>query len=422
MCEHAGKEAEDLKVILDITRRISGDIDLDTLLPRIISETTFIMEAERSSLFVLDKETNELWTKIAEGISEKEIRIPADSTSVAGHVAATKTLLNIPDAYQNSLFNKDIDKKTGFRTRSILAAPLCDFQGNVVGVVQVLNKKTGTPFTSYDEELLKAVSASAGLAIERAAFIREFLEAQKIKQAMQIARSIQKSFIPASLPSLPYIDIAGYSEACDETGGDYYDVFPVEGLGTAMVVGDISGHGIGAALLMATARAFLKGLIHNDTDISRVFSGLNNLLEKDMDESSFMTLCMLIIDSSRNLRYISAGHEPPLIYHPSNNTFTALESTGTILGMIEDMDYDFESPAKLEAGDIIILCTDGIFEAMNGSSESFGRERLKEQVSSLASRTSDEIMSGLIEAVKQFSGTASQRDDITLLVGKINAY
>ncbi|MFC1479264.1 PP2C family protein-serine/threonine phosphatase [Planctomycetota bacterium] len=416
---HAGKEAEDLKIILDITRGISRDLDLDSLLPRIISETSKILNADRSSLFILDSSTNELWSKIAEGIGDKEIRVPLDATSIVGSVALSKTLLNIPDAYKNDLFNKDIDKRTGYRTRSILSAPLLNFQGVVVGVIQVLNKKEETPFTPYDEDLLQAVSASAALAIERAMLIQEFLETQKLKQEMQIARSIQKSLIPESLPSLPFIAFAGYSEACDETGGDYYDVFHVEKLGIAMVAGDISGHGVGAALLMATARAFLKGLIQNDTDISRVFAGLNNLLEQDMDESSFMTLCMLIIDSSRNLHYISAGHEPPLIYHPSKNTFTSLESTGTILGMIEDMDYDFEGPTKLESEDIIILCTDGIFEAMNESSEPFGRERLKKNVSSLSSGTSEEIMSGVIEAVKQFSGTASQRDDITLLIGKV---
>lgn len=419
MSAHSGTQADDLKTILDITRRIGRELDLDGLLERIISETTKIVQADRSSLFILDHDTNELWTKIAEGIGRNEIRVPVDSSSIVGSVALSKQVLNIPDAYKNSLFNKEIDKRTGFRTRSVLSAPLLNFRNDVVGVIQVLNKHGGGLFSAYDEELLQAFSASAALAIERAMLIREFLETQKLKQEMQIASSIQKSLIPDSLPSLPYINLAGYSEACDETGGDYYDVFPVHGPGTALVVGDISGHGIGAALFMATARAFLKGLMRNDTDIPRVFAGLNNLLAQDMDESSFMTLCMLIIDPSRNLRHISAGHEPPMIYHPSHDTFTFLESTGTVLGMLEDMDYGFQGPLQVEPGDSIILCTDGIFEAMNESSEPFGRERLKEHVRKASAGTPQEIISEVINAVKRFSGKAPQRDDITLLAGKV---
>jgi len=414
-----GKEAKDLRVILDITRRISTEFDLDALLRRIVAETTAVMNADRSSLFVLDRRTNELWTKVAEGMENREIRVPVDSNSIVGHVARTRTLLNIPDAYASPLFNREVDKKTGYRTRSVLAVPLLNFRGEIVGVVQVLNKKGGRAFTGYDEELLRGLAASAALAIERAVFIREYMESQKMKHELHIARTIQHGLVPQDLPPFPHLDLAARFDTCDETGGDYYDVLPLGGGTAALVVGDVSGHGIGAALLMATARAFLRALLRGNTSLESVFAELNNLLCADMDESRFMTLCLATIDAEKNLRYISAGHEPPLLYRASSGSCTPLESTGTVLGMMEDTAFAYSDPVTLEKGDIVFLSSDGVPEAMNPAGEPFGRERLVRCLAAHAGERAEKLVEGVARAVEEFRGGTPPRDDLTILAAKV---
>ncbi len=419
MSKSLEEQVRDLHAVLEVVNSISTHLDLDSLLHSLIQETTRVMDADRSSLFVYDSATHELWIKIAEGIGEKEIRLPVNRKSIAGTVAETKELLNITDAYSSELFNPDVDRKTGYRTRTILTCPMLNYRDEIVGVIQVLNKKNGESFSEYDEKLLGTLSSSAALAIERTMLIDKQLENEKLKQQMEIASAIQESLFPQEIPLHPAIEIHGYSDACDETGGDYYDVFDLGEGRLGFVVGDISGHGIGAALLMTTARAFLKALLKNDEDYMRVFFNLNNMLEEDMDDARFMTMFFGVIDQERKFSYISAGHEPPLLYRASTGEFSELESTGTVLGMMDEMDFELEGPIDLESGDVLVLFTDGVFEAMNEKNEEFGRKRTQEAIECSRSETPERISELLISQVLSFCGNAPRRDDITLIVGKV---
>ncbi|MFH1709097.1 MAG: GAF domain-containing SpoIIE family protein phosphatase [Planctomycetota bacterium] len=413
------KEISDLRAILDITRSMGSELDLDRLLNLIITETTRIMEADRSSLFIHDRAGNELWTKIAEGLAAREIRLPVNNASIVGAVTLSRRLMNIPDAYACELFNRDVDRRTGYRTRSILTCPLLNYREETVGVIQVLNKRGGGAFTPYDEELVRALATSAALAIERTVMIRESLDREKLKQELRIAHDIQTSLLPKAVPEHPAVEVAGYSAACDETGGDYYDMLPLAGGRLGLVVGDISGHGIGAALLMATGRAFLKALLRSGREAAAVFADLNDMLAADMDDSRFMTMFFGVIGPDRVFTYVSAGHEPPLLFRPSTGAFTPLESTGMVLGMLPEMTFDQAGPLTLAPGDVLVIFTDGITEAMDPAGGAFGGDRLQAVIRANAAQPAAAIMAAITGAVTAFRGAAAQRDDITLMAVKV---
>jgi len=416
---HADKQVRDLTAVLEVSRAMNAEGDFDQLLQLIVTETTRVMDADRSSLFLVDPDTNELYSKIAEGTGLREIRFPI-GTGIAGSVAESRQTINIPDAYQDTRFNQAFDKTTGYKTQSILCMPLITHEGKVVGVVQVLNKNDGEPFTDYDEYLLGAFASQAAVAIDNNQLIVHYLEKQKIQQALQVACEIQQRLLPDKPPVLDGFDIAARSQACDETGGDYYDFLPLGDDELGLVLGDVSGHGVGAALLMATARATLRALVGTASgDISELFSRVNNLLEGDMEDEQFMTMFYGVINlPGRHLIYTSAGHDSPLFYHAAKDDFSELEATSFPLGMFEEADFPRSPKIQIEIGDILLVMTDGIWEAMNHTGETFGRERVMQAVRQMKALSAQEIADGLYAAVDDFRGLTPVRDDMTMIVMK----
>ena len=165
-------DKRDLEALLEISRQMVSVKDLDKLLDLVLERSTELLSAERSSLFVHDPETGELWSKIAQGLLERTIRVPV-GTGIVGHVAQLKRTLNIADAYDDDRFNREVDRETGYRTRSILCAPMLNNQGACIGVIEVLNKQDGGTFGAYDQELLEALASHAALSIENAQLYRE---------------------------------------------------------------------------------------------------------------------------------------------------------------------------------------------------------------------------------------------------------
>jgi len=412
------KRLADLSKLLDVSRAMTAKSNIDELLAFIIGETTRVMDADRSSLFIVDHAKNELWSRIAEGAEVKEIRFPF-GVGIAGHVAASKETVNITDAYSDERFNPEFDKKTGYKTETVLCQPLLNFDGKVIGVVQVLNKKGGT-FGGYDEFLLGAFAAQAAVTLEKQILIEEYLEKQRIQESLNIAHDIQQGLLPKENPVVENFDIAGWNQPCDETGGDYSDFVRLPSGRLGIVLGDVTGHGIGSALLMASSRASLRALMKNIPGIDRGLFELNNTLEEDMEEEKFMTLFYGELDPATNeLRYASAGHDSPLWYSPGRGEFTELESTGLPLGMFEDTDYGVSPPMPLAPGDVMFIATDGIWEAMNARKEQFGIERLKAVLVENCAQPAPGIIETVRRAVFAFMDGAKQRDDLTAVVIKV---
>ncbi len=243
------------------------------------------------------------------------------------------------------------------------------------------------------------------------------------KKALILAGEVQKSLLPQSEPVVKGLDIAGRNVSCDEIGGDYYDFIWRQGSGTgpfSVVVGDISGHGVDSALLMTTARAFLRMRASQPGTLSEIISSMNHHLVNDVLETGrFMTLFYLSLDpDAKSIEWVRAGHDPALLYDPASDTFEELKGSGIALGVVDDVEYLVHKRAELTDDQIIAVGTDGIWEALNPQGEMFGKERLRELIRSNAHESAGTILNMVYEELKQFTAGRKNEDDITLVIIK----
>ena len=249
-------------------------------------------------------------------------------------------------------------------------------------------------------------------------------ERDRMRHSLELAKEVQQHFLPESDPKLAGLDIAGQSIYCERTGGDYYDYLDMgdhrEGK-IGIVVGDVSGHGIPSALLMASARSSLRQRALLSGSIAQIVSDVNRQLTRDVEESGrFMTLfCSEIDTHSWSIRWVRAGHDPAIFYDPVTNTFEELKGPGLALGVDADWQYEEQQKTGLKNGSIIVIGTDGIWEAHNSEGDTFGKESLLEIIRQHASVSAQEIVSAIINAVNRFRKDVIPEDDVTLVVIKV---
>jgi sigma-B regulation protein RsbU (phosphoserine phosphatase) len=246
----------------------------------------------------------------------------------------------------------------------------------------------------------------------------------RLKQGIEVASSVQKSLLPKHPPRLSGFDIAAISRYCDETGGDFYDFIALNrdgrpGLGIA--VGDVSGHGISAALLMATTRAFLKGRVTQPGSLAQMIGDVNRLLCRDTDDTGqFVTLFYMEMGAGADtLDWVRAGHDPGLAYDPETDAFFELKGTGTAVGVDADISWAANRRPGLKAGQIIAVGTDGIWESRNAPGEMFGKARFEASIRSHRDNTAAEILAGVVSDLDAFRGEVPQSDDVTLVIVKV---
>jgi serine phosphatase RsbU (regulator of sigma subunit) len=251
-------------------------------------------------------------------------------------------------------------------------------------------------------------------------------EHQRVRQYLSLAMEVQQNLLPKTNPQVDGLDIAGKSIYCDETGGDYYDFLevgnPAEGK-IGIVVGDVSDHGIPSALLMATVRALIRQRCSSFGKIDQVVSDVNRQLAADVKDSGrFMTLFYTEIDTPNNsIRWVSAGHEPAMVYDPATDSFNDLNGSNNLpLGIFEDAEFE-EKNQELTPGQVIIIATDGIWEARNPDGKMFGKDRIYQIIRQNASASANEIQNSVLESLERFKKEAPLEDDLTLVVIKIEA-
>jgi serine phosphatase RsbU (regulator of sigma subunit) len=251
-------------------------------------------------------------------------------------------------------------------------------------------------------------------------------EHQRVRQYLSLAMEVQQNLLPKTDPQVDGLDIAGKSIYCDETGGDYYDFLevgnPAEGK-IGVVVGDVSDHGIPSALLMATVRALIRQRYSSFGKIDQVVSDVNRQLAADVKDSGrFMTLFYTEIDKPNNsIRWVSAGHEPAMVYNPATDSFNDLNGGNNLpLGVFEDAEFE-EKNRELVPGQVIIIATDGIWEARNPDGNMFGKDRIYQIIRQNASASANEIQNAVLESLEGFRKETKLEDDLTLVVIKIKA-
>lgn len=247
----------------------------------------------------------------------------------------------------------------------------------------------------------------------------------RLRHSLDVAMEVQQQLLPATVPQAPGLDIASQSTYCDQTGGDYFDFLevgraPSDGL--FVVLGDVMGHGISAALLMATARGFLRSGAPNSKSLGHLLSHVNNLLVADTGGERFMTMLVLVANGQdKMIHWASAGQDPAIIYSAKEDKFLELDSaSGLPLGIMEDEIYPDVTQTALSAGDILLVSTDGLWETHNAQKQQFGKDRVRAIMQAQRVSSAEEIAAALTKGLNQFRGSINAQDDVTFVVVKFN--
>jgi len=409
-----------LEILLDISGALSEHIHLDQLLSVMIAKVTEAMEAERTSLFLYDARSNELYSKVAEGMDSNEIRFPI-TAGIAGLTARMRSPVNVPDAYKDPRFNPAFDHKTRFITKAILSVPIIDQDNQLLAVVQVLNKRGGGTFSPDDEAFLQAICVHLGLALERARLVESYVEGQRLQQALQLARDIQIGLLPKKFPAFPdiqAIDIFAQTIPALEVGGDFYDFFLLDGDRLCFIIGDVSDKGVPAALFMAVARtAFKISAMATPDSICSTLAAVNRFLVESNESQMFVTAFAGILDlRTGSIQCGDAGHEPPFVLRGRGQVEMMQKKPTMALGVLGDYVFQ-DTMIQLHGGDSLVLYTDGVNEAKNLSGQMFKTPTIEETLLPLSNgEFAQKVSNALLQRVTDFVGGAPQSDDITVMV------
>ncbi|UCF92113.1 MAG: SpoIIE family protein phosphatase [Desulfobacterales bacterium] len=250
------------------------------------------------------------------------------------------------------------------------------------------------------------------------------IERDRIKHSLALAKEIQQSLIPKETLKIEGFDVAGKSLYCDETGGDYYDFIDFDGGGEqrfGVAIGDVAGHGVSSALLMAAVRSSLRQRASHPGSPAQIISDVNRQLAKDVEHSGeFVTLFFLVIDTvKKELEWVRAGHDPALIYDPARDAFTEMGGAGMALGVDEKWRYGEHRTTAISKGQVILLGTDGVWEAANLKGEMFGKEPVYDAIRKNHTGSADEILEAILSTLNEFQGGAKKEDDVTLVIIKM---
>ncbi len=401
-----------LVALLNLARVMAEETDLEKLLALVVQEATAIMDADRSSIFLVDDTTGELVSRVAEKTGSKIIRVPPGK-GIVGHVAATGESILIEDAYADARFHQDVDRKTGFRTNNLLTVPLACSDGKRIGALQVLNKRDGS-FDSSDLELCLALAAHAAVAIEQARLHMISLERQSLVAALDIARQVQESLRPKVSPDIEGWELAGRVSPCMQTSGDFFDFIDMQAR-VAIIVADVVGHDVGSAMIAMAARAFMRACCTQDTALGAMIGRVNDLLCEDMSRGRFVTSCTLFLQpGGRAFSYCGAGHGGVKLLRHGSDAFESLDSRSPPLGLIAGHPF-VETDVAVEPGDLVIIPSDGVFEAFSKSREIFGLERLQQAVLRRRELPVAELIKEVFAEVRAYQSRRHQTDDWTLV-------
>lgn len=291
-------------------------------------------------------------------------------------------------------------------------------QNEKVAVIGVGERANGVPFSETDFNFLKSLANLAVISIQKTYFLEERIDKERMEEELSIAKSIQEGLLPDPIPEIEGVDLAASTISSREVGGDYFDIAKTLDGNTILAIADVTGKGVPAALLMANLQSMLHVLLPVDITLSEATERINNLIYRNTPPDKFITFFWAkYLSTHKILRYVNAGHNPPLLLRNNSNTFEELSDGGLLLGAMETMmPYD-QKDIQLNFNDVLICYTDGVNEAMDTDEEEYGIDRLKECIIRNRDKTSNEIMEAIVDEVSVFSNH-KLFDDLTLLIIK----
>ena len=415
-----GRQLSNVNALLNVSRVLGSNIGLDNLLPIIVGKTSVVMRAERSSLFLYDKVKSTLTGLVAEGLQAGEEIVISAGKGIAGRVVRTGITANVDNPSIDPDFDDSFDKKSGFKTRAILAVPIPDSKGGVLGVLQALNPTDNHPFDDDDVAMLNALAVQAQIAIERERLNQSANERRKLEEALRFAQSIQMGMLPQNFPDPNKTGIELYAKLIPAkmVGGDFYDFFWIDEDRIGLVMADVSGKGIPAALLMAKAMTLIRAYLGAESDPAEALGRANDELAHDNDAAMFVTAFVAIYNSrDGSLQYSNAGHNEPYVIR-KKSLITLNQALMVPLGAQEGVTF-INASITLKFADVLYLYTDGINEAMDPDFNEYGDDTLKEFLVQHALSPMPALTNACIESVRAHAKGAEQSDDITVMVMRV---
>ncbi|MBU0756177.1 MAG: SpoIIE family protein phosphatase [Planctomycetes bacterium] len=405
-----------IKILLDTMAELISSTDPDKLIQSILDRSIRLVGAERGLLFLKEPQGRPK-IKIARDAAGNDLQGKIQySTGVVNKVISTgePVLLKVGATEVADLSQSVVDLKL----RAVMCVTL-SVKKRILGVIYVDSRATSREFKSSDLKFFDALANAMAISLENARLVAEYVKGERIKESLEIARGIQRGLLPVDPKGLKGFDIAGELIPEEMTAGDYFDFIPIPEDRMGLVVGDVTGHGVGPAILMSSVRAFLRGLAHSDFQIGTALRTLNEQLDRDTEADIFMSLFLGSLDLKRKcLTYGSAGHIPQLLYRAADGAFEELKRTGMALGIEGGLSFKASEAIELAPGDLLVLFTDGIIEARTKETL-FGLDRLKGMIKDLRDLPAVTIVSKVLSAVSDFGKTQAGGDDLTLVVVKV---
>jgi serine phosphatase RsbU (regulator of sigma subunit) len=428
----AGARLNKLDQLLAATALLHSQLPLDEVLGMMLNHAISVMDADRGVLLEADGK-GALQVRLAR--RSGGLRLPPES------LAPSQTAIQLALRKQQAVITEDLAQAemdlqaaqsiVAQRLRAVVVIPLYSFlhaktdesvvnmkQGQFLGVLY-LDSRRPAAFSKLDRQLLDAFTDQAASILDNARLVARERERQRLEHEINIARDIQQALLPRNFRDYPHLSVAGCNFPCLSVGGDYFDVFPLSDKRTAFLIADVSGKGLGAALLTTMLQGVLTGMTLG-TDPARLFNHLNRFWCDHSEVGRYATMFFGILDDQGALEYINAGHPSPILIRRSGVADEPFTEGSFPVGLVPEAEYT-TACVHLEPGDTLVLFSDGVTEAMDPQEEFFGMPRLVKLLVGHNETPLDELQKLLLEAVENFARGASQADDLTLLLVRYRA-
>ena len=421
-----------LDQLLAATALLHSQLPLDEVLGMMLDHAISVMDADRGVLLEADDKAA-LHVRLAR--RSGGLRLPPES------LAPSQTAIQLALRKQEAVITEDLAQAemdlqaaqsiVAQRLRAVVVIPLYAFshakteesiinlkRGQFLGVLY-LDSRRPAAFSKLDRQLLDAFTDQAASILDNARLVARERERQRLEQEINIARDIQQALLPRNFRDYAHLSVTGCNFPCLSVGGDYFDVFPLGENRTAFLLADVSGKGLGAALVTTMLQGVLSGMTLG-TDPARLFKHLNRFLCDHVEIGRYATMFFGILDEKGGLEYINAGHPSPILIRRNGNPDEAFTEGSFPVGLVPEAEYA-TTCIKLEPGDTLVLFSDGVTEAMDPREDFFGMPRLRELLTGHNETSLDELQKLVLEAVENFARGASQADDLTLLFVRYRA-
>lgn len=413
----ATEDSRSLQILLDTIAAVTANIDLDTVLRDIVDRSLQVTQAERAIL-LLGGASDDLTVRVAQ---DREGR------SLTSDLQWSKSLVRrcldegvaVRSVVQSDQEALELGQSVyDLKLRAVMCAPMRS-RNRTVGVVYVDSRAVRREFSARDLALFGAISAQLAISVENARLHADSLDKVRLQKDVEIARRIQQHLLPPVPKDLSGLEVALRYVAAEQASGDTYDLVPLRDGRFAVMIGDVTGHGVGAALLTHAVQAALRSYLELVDDVATIVTRINTRLVAGVETGNFMSLLLVIVDpKARTLQYVNAGH-PGLVLSQANGTMV-LEKTGMVLGVVGDQVYRESPPIPLAPGDLLFLHTDGVDEAMSPARVVFGGERLQAVLARARSDSAEGVLQQVDRALHEHVAGGAFEDDYTMIVVKLS--